>query len=197
MSWLFRVFSILKDQVSVNKEKSHEVPEGEERNPKLALDGKRQEMGNNCSLIGSVAKTMEGRNSTYRRKSTLYIIGDYLYVKDGVNCEENGRQILLLTCNSSARQCVGRAHIDQQTLKVLKFPLTHSCTRDPNLKYQLEMENYIENLAETTKDNSRDIFNNVCLKYPSVATRITFFRVRNLVHKRRKLRDWKGNWTER
>ena len=56
-------------------------------------------------------------------------------------------------------------------LKVLKFPLTHSCTRDPNLKYQLEMENDIENLADTTKDNSRDIFNKVCLKYPSAATR--------------------------
>jgi len=53
------------------------------------------------------------------------------------------------------------------------------------------MENDIENLAETTKDNSRDIFNKVCLKYPSVATRIKFSRVTSLVHKtRKKMRDF-------
>ena len=152
------------------------------------IDGKKQEEQENSSLIGSFAKAMEGRNSTFRRKSTLYIIGDFLYVKDGLNCENDGSQVLLLRCSSSQCQCIGRAHIDQETLKVLKFPWTHSCTRDPGLKFQLQMENEMENLAETTKDSSRDIFNQVCLKYPSVATRIKFSKMRVMIHRRRKLK---------
>ena len=121
------------------------------------MERKKQEEKENPSLIGSLAKTMEGRNSTFRRKSTLYIFGDYSYVKDGLNCEEYGSQVLLLRCSSSQRQCIGRAHIDQETLKVLKFSWTHSCTRDPDLKFQLQMENEMENLAEKTKVSSRDI----------------------------------------
>ena len=152
------------------------------------MEQKKQEEKENPSLIGSLAKTMEGRNSTFRRKSTLYIFGDYSYVKDGLNCEEYGSQVLLLRCSSSQRQCIGRAHIDQETLKVLKFPWTHSCTSDPYLKFQLQMENEMENLAETTEDSFRDIFNKVCLKHPSVATRIKFYKVRGMIHRRRKLK---------
>ena len=169
----------------VNESRHAELQE-EKSLPQQMMERNGQEEKENCSLIGSVAKTMEGRNSTFRRKSTLYIIGDYLYVKDGLNYENNGTKVLLLRCSSSQRQCIGRAHIDQETLKVLKFPWIHSCTRDPDLKYQLQMETEMENLAETTKDRFRDIFDKVCLTHPAIATRIKFSRMKVLMHRRRK-----------
>ena len=185
--WVF----LFKEQASSDIKESPDVkPPEEQSSHQQMMDRKRQEQGENCPMIGNIAKTMVGRNSTFKKKSTLYIIGDYIYVKIGLNCEDDGSQVLMLRCSSSQRQCMGRAHIDRETLKVLKCPWPHSCTRDPDLKYQLEMENEMESLAETTTDRARDIYNKVCLKNPNVATRIKFSKVCVMIHRKRKFKEW-------
>ena len=45
------------------------------------MDRKRQEQKENISLTGSVATTMESRNSTQLRRSIMYIIGDYILIQ--------------------------------------------------------------------------------------------------------------------
>ena len=45
------------------------------------VERRRQEEEENWSLIGSAATIMESRNSTLKRRSYLFIIGDYLYKK--------------------------------------------------------------------------------------------------------------------
>ena len=167
-------------------ESRHAEPQEEKSLPQQMMERNGQEEKENCSLIGSVAKTMEGRNSTFRRKSTLYIIGDFLYVKDGLNYENDGSKVLLLRCSSSQRQCIGRAHIDQETLKVLKFPCAHNCTKDPDMKIQIQMEKEMKNLAETTTDGFRDIFDKVCLKNPSMAARFEYSKTYERMRQQRK-----------
>ena len=151
----------------------------------LRMDRKRQEQMENKSLIDSVAKTIEGRNSTPRRRSTYYIIGDYLYNSGGRKYNYGEGHALHLRCISFSGQCKGMVHIDADTLKVLRFRQMHCCPRDPDLKFQIQVENEMKNLAETTRHNLRNIFKKVCLKNPVIGKRIEYQNIYNTMKRRR------------
>ena len=141
----------------------------------------KEEMQENKLLIGTVAKKFQGRN----RGTHKYIIGDYIYAKH-TDCQRaDGSKVLHLICSTDFRQCKGRAHIDPQTNKVLKFPRLHSCSRDPDRKLQMEMENEMRSLAETTSDSPKDIYDRVCLKYPYVASKLEFHKCKSMMQRRR------------
>ena len=151
----------------------------------LQMERKKQEQEENSSLIGSVAKTMESRKSVPQKRSLVYIIGSYIYRNGGLHCNNDGSKVLNLTCSSYSKLCKGRVQIDAETLKVLKFRWVHSCTRDPDLKYQIQMENEMKNLAETTRHNLRNIFKKVCLKNPVIGKRIEYQNIYNTMKRRR------------
>ena len=142
-----------------------------------------EEMKENSLLIGSVANRIDGRN----RGTYNYIIGDYIYGKDagGTNSRNDGSKIIMVSCSSAYKQCKGRAHIDPETLKVLKFPRIHSCTRDLDWRLQIQMESEMKSLAETTTDGLRDIYDRVCRKNPSMEARMEFSKCRLMMQRRR------------
>ena len=98
----------------------------------------------------------------------------------------DGTKILMLGCKTAYKQCKGTAHIDPESLKVLKFPRLHSCTRDPDIKFQIQMDNEMKHLAETTNDSTRDIYDRVCQKYPSARNKMGFQRCSQMMKNRRK-----------
>ena len=156
------------------------------------IDRKKQQQEENNSLLGSVAKTTEARNSTPRRRSRVYIVGDYLYRKAD-ECKNDDGHVLHLECSGFSGQCKGRVHIDANTLKVIKFRQMHSCTKDPDHKFQIQMENEMKNLAETTKDDLKNIYNKVCLKNPRIGKRIVYKEFYNsLLYRRRMVRKAEG-----
>ena len=92
--------------------------------PQQRIDRKREEEKQNSSLIGSVAKTMEGR----RRHHTFYIIGDYIYVKERLFSRNDGSKKLTLSCSSSFKQCRGSVHIDPGTSEWMSQRITTRVT---------------------------------------------------------------------
>ena len=122
--------------------------------------------------MGTVAQKMQGRR---RGRSTLYIIGDYLYT-NGVL--QNNK--LKMRCRD-LKNCISYAYLEPDTLKVIKFTREHTCIKDPYLKFQIHMENEMKEMAETcaqgSKDSFREIYDTVCKKNPRVASRIAFPRM--------------------
>lgn len=119
---------------------------------------------------GSVATTMQG---TMGRRSTLFIIGDYLFCNGVLQCNK-----VKTRCRNS--NCRRRAYLEPETLEVIKFTGEHICIRDPDLKFQIQMESEMKNLAEASvgsKASFREIYDTVCKKNPAVASRITFSRM--------------------
>ena len=119
---------------------------------------------------GSVATTMQG---TMGRRSTLFIIGDYLFCNGVLQCNK-----VKTRCRNS--NCRRRAYLEPETLEVIKFTGEHICIRDPDLKFQIQMESEMKNLTEASvgsKASYREIYNTVCKKNPAVASRITFSRI--------------------
>ena len=133
------------------------------------------------SLIGSVAQTMKGNR---RGKSTLYIIGDYLYF----NGTLQPNNILRAKCRKSRTgsiSCKACAYIEPVTLQVLKLTGKHSCAKDPDMKHQIQMETEMKEMAETTRDSFKAIYNRVCLKNPAIARRIPYERICKAMVRRR------------
>ena len=58
--------------------------------------------------------------------------------------------------------------------------------RDPDVRLEILAKNEMKDIAETTSDSFRTIFDRVCLKYPTIASRLNFDSVRVLMGKRRK-----------
>ena len=123
---------------------------------------------------GSIATTMYGSMGRNGR-STMYIIGDYLYC--------HGKLVLdkvKATCRNS-KQCRRYAYLEPATLKVIKFTGEHVCIRDPHLRFQIQMENEMKEKAgasaEASKACFKKIYDTVCKKNPAVASRITFSRM--------------------
>ena len=58
--------------------------------------------------------------------------------------------------------------------------------RDPDVRLEILAKNEMKDIAETTSDSFRTIFDKVCLKYPTIASRLNFDSVRVLMGKRRK-----------
>ena len=125
---------------------------------------------------------MEGRRG---KGSILYSIGDYLYIKKDQRRNNDGSTVLSVQCNTYANLCKGRAILDPKTLRVLKLSVSHSCTRDPDLKCIVQMENEMKTLAETTKDSVKGIFEKVCLKDPAVASKIEWTKIEAAMRSRR------------
>ena len=132
-------------------------------------------------LIGSVAQTMKGNR---RGKSTLYIIGDYLYF----NGTLQPNNILRAKCRkfrTGSISCKACAYIEPVTLQVLKLTGKHSCTKDPDMKHQIQMETEMKELAETTRDSFKAIYKRVSLKNPAIARRIPYERICKAMIRRR------------
>ena len=123
-------------------------------------------------LVGTVAQKMQGRR---RGRSTLYIIGDYLYT-NGVL--QNNK--LKMRCRD-LKNCISYAYLEPDTLKVIKFTREHTCIKDPYLKFQIHMENEMKEMAETcaqgSKDSFKEIYDIVCKKNQEVSSRISFSRM--------------------
>ena len=138
--------------------------------------GKTFKIVQNSSLVGSVATTTEGKKG-----STLYIIGDYLYF-NGIPRSGNK---LAVKCRNQKLGCRGRAILKSETLQVLRFKGEHTCIGDPHLRFQIQMESEMKELAETTTDSCRGIFNRVCRSNPAIAPRISFSRMYKAMNQRR------------
>ena len=126
------------------------------------------------------------------RRSTLYVIGDYLYYSGHLQ-----GYILRVRCRyfkSRPIPCRGSAHLDTETLQIVKLSGEHSCVKDPDLKYKIQMETEMKELAETTDFTFKDIFNEVCLKNPEIAQRISFSRVSTSMRLRRDAARARRNW---
>ena len=150
------------------------------------IDREKEERSENSLLIGSIIKKIEGRKKGYY----YYIIGDYIYRQTayarGINHTKDGSKLLVVVCSSTYNMCKGRAFIDPETMKVIKFTSLHSCTRDPDRKFQIEMESEMKHLADTTTDSPREIFNRISKKHPSVAAKMEFHRCSEMMKHRRK-----------
>ena len=122
-------------------------------------------------LVGSVAQTMQGSRG---RKSTLYIIGDYLYCNGVLQANK-----VKMRCRNS-KNCRSYAYLEPETLQVIRFSREHTCVKDPYLKLQIQMESEMKNLAEASvgsKASFREIYDAVCERNPAVASRLTFSRM--------------------
>ena len=166
------------------KSKEGQDQDGKRSPTQQRMNGEKEDMKENNLLIGTVARRIEGRNRGYN-----YIIGDYIYVKDSICVRADESKMLWLKCstNRSNRpiQCKGRAWVDPETLEVIKLPCLHSCRRDPDRKFQMEMENEMRRLAETTSDSPKDIYDCVCLEYPSMASKLEFRKCKLMIQTRR------------
>ena len=129
-------------------------------------------------LVGSVAQTMKGSR---HRNSTIYVIGDYLYMKYDIRGETLGAR-----CRNYRMPCKAWANLEPDTLRVIELKRKHTCVKDPGLKYQIQMETEMKELAETTEKSFSEIFNEVCAKYAPIAPRISFDNMCATMNKRRK-----------
>ena len=77
-------------------------------------------------------------------------------------------------------------YLEPITLQVLKFTGNHSCPKDPDMKYQIQMETEMKELAETTSDNLKEIYKSVCQKNPAIAPRIPYRRICTAMDQRRR-----------
>ena len=127
---------------------------------------------NNTPMEGSIATPMQG---SMGRRSTLFIIGDYLYCHGKLQANK-----VKTRCRNS-KQCRRYAYLEPETLRVIKFTGEHICIKDTDLKYQIQMESEMKELAESSVQGSkasfRKIYTSVCMKNPTVASRITFSRM--------------------
>ena len=180
-----------KEETTDDAEMPKEVVSPEPNPYQKRMEREKEKQRENTQLIGSIAQKMEYRGHF------IYIIGDYIYSKVtygrdlGGNTQvfytrQDGSKLLMLGCRTPYKQCKGRAHIDFETMKVIKFPRLHSCTRDPDKKFQIQMEIEMKGLADTTKDSPRAIYNRVCQKNPSAAAKMEYQTCDQMIRNRRK-----------
>ena len=132
-------------------------------------------------LIGSVAQIMRGK----KERSTLYSIGDYLYY-NGTMQPNNTIRARCRNFRSGSVLCKACAFIEPVSLQILKLTGQHNCAKDPDMKIEIQMENEMKELAETTQDNLKQIYKKVCKKNPAVAQRIPFSRICKTMDRRRR-----------
>ena len=134
----------------------------------------------NNPLIGTAATMMAGSKGD----STLYAIGDYLYIGSG----SKDRPSLHCRCrnfNGEFIKCTASALLDPLMLTVLKLTGEHSCVADPDLRLEIQAKNEMRELAGTTRETLKDVFDMVRLKYPSIDNRFSYASMRNGLKKRR------------
>ena len=138
-------------------------------------------------LVGSIAQAMTGcrGGGPKGRRTTLYIIGDYLYLNAFVQTDN----LLRIRCrhyNKGPIPCKATAFVDPTSLEVIKMTGSHSCFKDPDMKFQIQMETEMKELAATTPYDLKDIYDRVCQKNPSMAIRIPYKRMEKTMDRRRK-----------
>ena len=124
------------------------------------------------------ARRVEGT----RKSATFYIINGYLFrlrgtKSDGiiqVNCLHGFQNKMSAM---GLQRCQKFAYLDQDSLLITKLVGEHSCNQDPELSIQLCMETEMKQLAATTSDDLRDIFDKIGMKNPNIAARIPFARI--------------------
>ena len=118
-----------------------------------------------------------------REKSVLYVIEDNIYTK-----ERTHQNMIVTRCmhfKLAKKHCKARANIDQDSLLVITRSGEHTCEQDPSQRIQIMMEGKMKNLAGTTGDSIRKIYDDVSLENPEVAARIPFPRLEAAMRKRR------------
>ena len=124
------------------------------------------------------AEEMEGQ----RRNSKLYSVRDNLHVLEK---KYNGLLIVKCTSYKKPTSCTGRAHLEEVTLRVVDVRGEHTCNQDLNMKIRIKMESKMKQLATTTGDSLRKIFDDVSLENPAVAAEIPFPRLEAAMRFRR------------
>ena len=124
------------------------------------------------------AEAIEGR----RENSTLYVVDDYLYVKER---DKLTRNAMIVKCQN--KKCRGRVQLEVDTLCVVKNAGEHSCNQwmDPDWKAQIQMESKMKHLAATTGDTFRKIYDAVGIENPTIAARIDYPRIEATMRWRR------------
>ena len=124
------------------------------------------------------AEVMEGR----RVNSAIYVIEGYMYSKEKFYLDR-----MSVRCVHFKRKCNGRAIIDKDSLRIYKIRGQHSCDQwmDPDWKVQIAMESKMKDLAMTSKDSLRKIYDDVCLENPAVGARIPYCRIEGAMRVRR------------
>ena len=110
-------------------------------------------------------------------------MGDNLYSR-----EKSYNGTLTVRCihhKASTKHCKARAQMDEHTLQVTKRMEEHTCEQDPDQKIQLVLESKMKQLATTTGDSIRKIYDDVSLENPRVAVKIGFPRLEAAMRKRR------------
>ena len=131
--------------------------------------------------------TLLHRKWRAKQQSELYVIGENLYPKDR---KYKGTILgtIVLRCmhwKATKKNCKARATIDEESLLVISRFGEHCCDQDPLQRIQISMESKMKNLAATTGDSFRKIFDDVSLENSEVGARINFLRMEAAMRKRR------------
>lgn len=157
------------------------IEDKQERSEDLQVKTNSEEqMPKETVIEEGFARKMEGR----RINSTVYIIEDYMYVKDD---NRLGKDRISVRCMHSKRKCKGRAKLEIDTLRIIKISGQHNCDQwmDPDHKIQIQMESKMKHLAMTTEYKLRKIYDDVCLENAAVGSRIPFKRMEDAMRARR------------
>ena len=125
------------------------------------------------------ATTIEGR----REGSTLYIIEDHIFIKQRISYQK--LYVRCLYFKKDPSRCRSCAYIEPESLRIVEVKGKHTCNPDPELTEQIKMETEMKQLAATTNDSLRDIFDRVGRKNSSIASRISFDRISAAMYVRR------------
>ena len=164
----------LMDHVSQNLVKNEES-----HNKILKLQTTISKEKQQKTIIGaSVAEIIEGSQENYK----LYMIEDYLYTKEKMEKDK-----ISMKCRHYKRKCRGRAQVENNTLFVIRISGEHSCNNQlgQDQKVQVKMESKMKQLALTTEDSLRKIYDDVCLENPAVASCIPYSKVEAAMKVRR------------
>ena len=124
-----------------------------------------------------------------REGATFYVIDDHLF-----RLKLNSYKGLKLRCHAfythkmtsyDPPRCEIIAYLEKETMRITKVIGEHSCNQDPELAEQLSMETEMKELAVTTMEDFRDIYDTVYNKNPVVGARIPFRRMLRAMEIRR------------
>ena len=144
-------------------------------------DDEEYDADNTPTEDATFATVMDGNAG----KGSVYVIGDYLYNNFG----SKERKLLYVRCRkwrNGPIPCRATAKLSRKTLRVVNFTGEHSCVRDPDLRLEILAKKEMKELAETTSDKFKAIRDRVCLKYPTIASRINPESMTKVMSQRRK-----------
>ena len=148
-------------------------------NQSQATLSKEEETKKEDNEDANFATTIEGR----REGSTLYIIGDHIFIKQRISYQK--LYVRCLYFKKDPSRCRSCAYIEPESLRIVRVKGTHTCNPDPEWTEQIKMETEMKQLAATTNDSLRDIFDRVGSKNSTIAARISFDRISASMYFRR------------